>query len=395
MRARNRPDVRSFLLTAFLLILCVLPAGADWQTGVHAFQAEDWDAARAQFQAVTDAQPAWYGGHLMLGRTYLELDRHEEALASLEKAWTLDARPEIALLLAQTALKQHETELAARALEADPPAAMDATHRARWHALRARTTGDAASRIADLEHAVELDPADRDLRLALGDAALQAGRPALAAEHLEAARDARSDGHGGGDLKVLTRLVRAHLALADEAQGDARRGHCADAAGPAVEIARLEPEKAPYRLAAGRALLCSGDAAAAEPHLVAAAEASDDWLPAYDLARARLALQRWQEAEAALRPWTGRTTAGDVGSRKAQVKIHRAMGRALEGQQRFLDAIEHYEIAGDEDGIAHARAGQEALDHNEKVAQWEELQGDIEDLEDQLEATSDEEGRLR
>lgn len=384
MRARILP----FASLASLLILCALPAAADWQAGVQAFQAENWNDARTEFLGVTEAQPEWYGGHLMLGRTYLALDRSEEALASLETAWNLDARPEIALLLAQTALKQHDADLAARALAGDPLAEMDAAHRARWHALRARTTDDAAARVADLERAVALDPSDADLRLALGDAALDADRPALAAEQLESARGAAN---AGDDLKILTRLVRAHLALADDATGDARRSHCADAAGPAAEIARLEPQKAHYRLAAGRALLCSGNPAAAEPHLAAAADAAaDDWLPAYDLARARLALQRWKDAEQALLPWTER-----VESRKAEVKIHRALGRALEGQQRFLDAIEHYEIAGDEDGIAHAREGQAALDHNKRVAEIEKLQGEIDDVEGQLEATSDEESRLR
>ena len=82
------------LVTALSLVtlltgsVAVVEAG--WDEGVAAFKAGNYAQAAKEFQGVVEQQPDVYQGHLMLGQALLKLNRDQEALTHLRKAFELD-----------------------------------------------------------------------------------------------------------------------------------------------------------------------------------------------------------------------------------------------------------------------------------------------------------------
>lgn len=365
---------RPLALILLALALVASAAAADWQSGVDAFQQGDYQAAEQAFRQLAESQPDWYGGHYMLGRVLVERDQAGEALQSLKRAHDIEARPEVSLLLARTALEQGSESLARTALADGPSAQLPQAQKVAWLSLRAQAAPDAPTRLEDLNAAIQMSPRDAGLRLAAADAAVEAKRFDDAIGHLDTAAELQP-----GDESVLVRRLKVRLTQSEAASGDDRVVACSRAAEAAAELAGTSG-KAQHLSIAGRSYLCSGDLERAESYYAQALKAVPTWDAAYDLAKVQLKQQQWKTAEATLDPWH------DVQG-EGRAKVHQLVGRALEGQQRFLDAIPHYEIAGDAQGIAHAKEGQAALDHNREVKEIEDkiqdIEGKIGDLEDE------------
>jgi len=75
---------------ALLVAAAPLAAHADWEQGMAAFDAGDFDAAAVQFTQVILADPEAHQGYYMMGRCYSELGRRDEAVANLEKAISIE-----------------------------------------------------------------------------------------------------------------------------------------------------------------------------------------------------------------------------------------------------------------------------------------------------------------
>ena len=67
-------------------------ARADWQAGIDAYRASDFERAVAEFRRIVDERPDQHAGHLMLGRSLLAAGKPDEAIEPLETAVTLDER---------------------------------------------------------------------------------------------------------------------------------------------------------------------------------------------------------------------------------------------------------------------------------------------------------------
>jgi thioredoxin-like negative regulator of GroEL len=352
---------------------------ADWQSGVDAYRNGDLAAAEQAFRQLATDRDDWYGGHYMLGRVLVARGKTAEALPELQRAFELEARPDVALMLASAALDEGQPSRAREALAAGPDAKLPAAQQVQWLSLRAQAAETPNARLRDLRAAVTLDPKDVALRLNLGDAAFDAGETKEALSQFVVA-----DGLQSGDEAVLVRLLKSRLAISDAAPVSERAVACAEAAATAAALAKASG-KASHLSTAGSTYRCAGNLEQAESFFAQAAQKEPSWHAAYDLAKVQLTLQKWQPAETALRPWL------DVQG-EGRTKVHQLIGRALEGRQLFKDAIPHYEIAGDTAGIAHAKKGQAALDHNRAA---KELIDDIDEVTGQIGALEDEAGKLR
>lgn len=359
------------------------PVAADWQTGVDAFASGDYDAAETAFRQLAESQPDWYGGHFMLGRVLLEKNQANQALSSLVRAFEVEARPEVALLLARTAVQVDKPSIVRDALAGEPPAQLPAAQQVAWLTLRSRTADSPDARLHDLNAALALAPGNLSVRIAAADAAFEAGRLDEAASHLESARDLSPDGEA-----ALVRLLKVRLAQSDalsaDTEDDARTASFVRSGEVAAELAAFTGEADHYTVA-GRSYVYANDLERAGSYFRQALDADATWRRAYDLAKVQLDGQEWKAAEETLRPYL------EVEG-KGRVKLHQLVGRALEGQQRFLEAIPHYEIAGDQAGIAHAREGQGVLD---EIKQQEQIEEDLKALQDQIGELEDEEAGLR
>ncbi len=73
--------------------LALSPAAfADWQAGIDAYKASDFEQAVAEFRQFVDERPDEHVGHLMLGRSLFGAGRTDEAIEPLERA--LELRPD-------------------------------------------------------------------------------------------------------------------------------------------------------------------------------------------------------------------------------------------------------------------------------------------------------------
>ncbi|MDA8017018.1 MAG: tetratricopeptide repeat protein [Thermoanaerobaculia bacterium] len=365
----------SFRSLVIVAALSLLPSAtfADWQTGVEAFKKGDFASAETVFRELAEAQPDWYGGHFMLGRVLLEQGHTARALSSLQRAHALETRPEVTLLLARTALDEGQKNLVRSTLVASPPQQLSAEQRIAWFRLRAGAASNHAERLRDLGAAADLAPKDLHLRIRLADAAKDAGRLEEAIRHLELADELSPTNEA-----VLVRQLKVRLAQSESASSEQKARMCHLAAEAAADAAAVTG-RAKHLSLAGRSYRCADDLGRAESYFQQALEAQPSWRAAYDLANVQLKQEDWEAAEETLLPWL-------EGEGEGSARLHQLAGRALEGQQRFLDAIPHYEIAGDTQGIAHAKEGQAALDHNRKQQQLQDeidaLEGQIGDLED-------------
>ncbi len=82
--------VRWGVVAAVVAALAV-PAFADWQQGVAAYQARNWAEAVEHFKGVVETNPDYAGAYYMLGVCQSRLGKTSQALANLRKAVELDA----------------------------------------------------------------------------------------------------------------------------------------------------------------------------------------------------------------------------------------------------------------------------------------------------------------
>ncbi len=68
----------------------VAPALGDWDDGVAAFQAKNFEAAARSFERLVEQNPDGWRGHYMLGLSLIRLQRKDEALHHLRKAYDLN-----------------------------------------------------------------------------------------------------------------------------------------------------------------------------------------------------------------------------------------------------------------------------------------------------------------
>ncbi len=86
---------RTTAFRSLILATAVVASGslvsADWNEGLTAFNAGNYQVAAEHFAEITRTNPSWPGGYYMLGRCQSELDQGTEAIESLRKAYDLDA----------------------------------------------------------------------------------------------------------------------------------------------------------------------------------------------------------------------------------------------------------------------------------------------------------------
>ena len=82
--------MRKTLVSILVSLAIAGPALAGWEEGVAAFTKKDYEAARSEFQKVVDQNPDAFSGHYMLGLSLGFLNRKEEALNHLRKAYDLN-----------------------------------------------------------------------------------------------------------------------------------------------------------------------------------------------------------------------------------------------------------------------------------------------------------------
>lgn len=326
-------------LTASCLV--ALPAAADWSAGLAAFNAGDLRTAETEFRAITDTQPEWAGGHLMLGQTLLQDGRTSEAVAAFERAHQLDpGNIPAAFALGHADVMLKRFAKAAEVLAGVDPAAVPKAQRLTFLKDRVAAftgAGQASKGLPDLEAAVEIEPNDAGLHRKLAQAAKAAGRTDLAITQFGHA--ARLDPQDNGSVEGLVELLFNRAITADETE---QPKLCEQVLPYARRLVDLD-DSYEHLVLVAKVATCMGRNDVSRDALNAAVTARPgDWRARAALGRTYVNLEAWPEARAAFEDaLTKDVPAGE------KADVEKRLGYVFERMEKLHDALAQYRLAGD------------------------------------------------
>jgi len=370
------------------LIACLILAGgapllAGWDEGVAAFKAKDYPKAAQEFQEVVKQSPDSYQGYYMLGLTLAQLNKHQDALSNLRKAYDLNPNDlTIKLALGQAYFKVRRYGDVAKLLATIDGASLAKNQQQAFYQMRAQAklkSDDERGALKDLEALVRLKPNDAKLRYLYGTTALSVGdeRTALAAvaKAVELAPD---------DEEIrrtyVNMLVRKGRVSRDK---NAKKQAYSQAAEQAKALVAINPSydnlmlKVSAELGAG---LYQQAAATGEQAL---AKNKGDWLAHFYVGQALSSQQRYAESEPYL------NQAKSLAKNPNDLKmVWRQLGFVYEKQKKYSESIEAYENAGDQTAAARVKENAETARYNQQVEEEnrriKEMEEEAKRLEEEL-----------
>lgn len=374
---------RTVILSLSLLVLGgVGVAEAGWEEGVAAFKAKNYTQAAKEFQEVVQQQPDWANGHRMLGQTLLMLNRNQEALTQLRKAYDLNpSEPAIQLVLAKAYLETSRFADAAQLLGQVNQASLPKDQQGVYHQMLAvalEKSGQSGRALQSFEQAARVNPNDADAQFNYGTAAFNAGDTTSAITALEKA--ARLDAR---DVKKKEAYLSALIRGAREASGSGKQGLYAKAITVAQDLAG-QSATYDHLVSLGEAQLGARDYdGAADTFSKATGKNSADWLGYYYLGQAQTLTDHFPDAEASLKQALQKTTTA-----KNQQTIWKQIGFVYEKMKKYPEAKLSYTKAGDAEGAARVEQNQNIAAENAKIEEQnrkaDEVDAERKRLEEEL-----------
>lgn len=346
-------------LIAFATTTALPPAlHAGYAEGVEAFRANDFERAVVEFRGVTEAQPEYAAGHLMLGRALIERGDFPAAVTSLERAVALEPGAAThAYFLGRARLAAGRPGDALEALGRHSLGEVPEGVRPAYAAALAKAAEEAGGDrgVELLDAAVADAPDSAALQVALGRLHRAAGRhgEALAASRRAFALDPTNAGLGRLAIRD------AFAAAGAEADSEARRDWYAKGVEVAEALVEAEPLEESWALL-GEARMGAGDCEAAMEALRRGKP--DDALTRYYLGSCALRLERPDEALTELR-----AALELFPDAVLEREIHATLGAAHRHRVDFRSAAEAYADAGDEEKVAEMLRLAEAAGINDDI----------------------------
>lgn len=355
MPGRNMRVVLPVL--ALSLLATAVPSHAGWDEGVAAFKAGDYKTAAKEFQTVVEQQPKYAGGHQMLGQVLLKLNRDQEALTHLRKAYDLNPNDERSqLLLGKAYTESRRYADAAALLGKIDPAALPTPQRGALHQMLAvalERSGQSDRAYSELGKAARLSPNDANLQLQYGLSALKAGNTQVALAALEKAT--RLDPR---DPKKQEAYVTAALTKARTTTGTAKQSAYRTAATAGKALVASNSTYDNLMLLGGAQLGAKQYDDAIKTYTRASTKNSSDWLPNYYIGQAYTVKAQYRSAESALKQ-----ALNTVNSPKDESTVWKQLGFVYEKQKNYNQAVSAYQRAGD-------RVAANRVDDNRKTAEF-------------------------
>jgi len=364
-----------------LLFACSVTLEAGWEEGVAAFRAKNYAQAAEEFKTVVEDQPDWPGGHRMLGQSLLKLNRGQEALTHLRKAY--DLQPDdvaVQMILGQAYVQTKRYRDASELLGSINVASLPKAQQGALHQMRAIAydkTGQTSRAIEELGRAVQLNPSSGDLQFQHGTMLFNDGDTAAAVQALEKAVSLDPD---ASKLKGYSDALLRH---AREQRGQAKTATYQKAVTAAGRLVSASDNFDNLMLLGGAQLGAGRYNDAASTFQRAAGKNSNDWLPYYYIGQAQTAADNFDQAQSALQTALDKTDVAEERNR-----IWSQLGFVYEKQRNFDQAVTAYRRAGDSAGVQRVEENAEIERFNTAVeaekAEIDRLKAEEEELEKKL-----------
>ena len=372
------------LTIAALAVLALVSAGAvtaEWQAGVAAFTAKDYQTAAREFQEVVDQQPELFQGHYMLGQTLIKLNRMSDALPHLRKAYDLNSGDVgVAMVLGKAYTDSRRYADAVTVLgKIDPGQA--GKHRVALHQMLAKAyekTGDERRMRGQLKMAADAQPGNADLQYTYGAAAFNAGDMQGALTALSKAAQLAPN-----DADKQKTYAQALLRQGRTSTGNTKASSYSKASTALSKVVAADPSYDNLIMLAGAQLGAKQYDAALGSLERAAAKNSSDWLPPYYMGQAYTQKGQYRSAEEKLNQALTKASKNED-----KVTIYGQLGYVYEKQKRYDNAIAAYRSAGDQNGVRRAQENKETDAFNKDVeaeaAEIAQMKAEEERLKEQL-----------
>ncbi len=374
--------------SATVFALALLCAGAatvveaGWEEGVAAFKAGNFAQAAREFQAFVEERPDVYQGHYMLGQVLLKLDRSQEALTHLRKAYQLDSgNVGVQLALGRAYLDVGRYADAAGLLGKINTSELQKPQQAvvyQMLAMALEKSGDSDRALGQLAKAARVSPNDATIQYQYGAAALKAGDTGTAVAALGKAVqiDPR-------DAAKQQTYAQALLRQGRTSQGSAKNQAYVKAASAAQRVVAAGASYDNLMLLAGAQLGAKQYDQALTTLKRAEGMRATDWLPQFYMGQAYTQKAQYLSAVSSLKQALDKASTD-----KDRVTVWKQLGFAYEKQKSYQDAIGAYRRAGDTASVARVEENWETERYNleveEQNRQIQELEAEQEEIRKQL-----------
>jgi len=369
----------------FTLALALLFAGsaaqAGWEEGVAALKAKDYATAAKEFKTVVDQQPEWAPGQRMLGQVLIKLQRTDEGLSHLRKAYDLEPTdPATLFALGQAYVEAGRYADGASMLSKLERGKLPPSQQATLDQLLAvalSKSGQSGQALTALSRAAAASPNDANVQYQYGVAALNAGELGSAIKALEKSVSVKAS---EDNRKAL---VQALMQQGRRTSGSAKTASYQRAAAVAKDLAAASASYDNLMMLAGAALGAKDYDAVISAADRAGRANSTDWLPYYYKGQAYTQKDQFNSAEQELRK-----SLNNAKTNADRTTVWSQLGFVFEKRKAYDDAIAAYRQAGNNAAADRVQKNKETAAFNSNVEEQnqalEELRREEELLKSQL-----------
>lgn len=328
---------RAFLITAALTFVLAPFAMADFDQAMDDFKRGKYVEAAAGFQEIVDGAPNYDFGYFMLGMSFLQMDKPDDAVENFRKAIEINGdRFDYHYNLATAFFKSRKYADAIATLRTAEGLAQDDQGKFALYSLRGQSYVGLekwSDAIADLEKARPIKNSQAVLEQ-LGVSYYMLGHYDKAVPVLRSALR-----NSPNDENLLSRMSKALLNLGAETQDESKKmTHYRESLQLAEQALKHAPSDFDANNLVGRAALGAKSYDRAEQAFRKVLALKSDYCYAMaNLGKVYIATEKWSEAESILRD----------GARCAprMAVIYESLGFSLQKQKRLEEAIEQYNKA--------------------------------------------------
>lgn len=375
-----------FVWTTLLTIsLATMPAMAGWDEGVAAFTAGKYQAAVAEFQELVSQNPEGYRGHYMLGLSLQQLDRREEALNHLRKAYDLnpnDLSIKLALGRAYSNLRRYSE--VSKLLSGVDASSLPAAQQAAFYQMRGEArfkNNDEDGAVSDFGRLARLRSNDAKIQYLYGTTALRAGQLDEGIAALDKAYKLATK-----DEKIIRAYSQALIKKGRLSRDKTtKRSNYLKASELAQKLVAVKNDFDNNMLLISAQLGAGAYDGAVQTGKKLVGMKDGEWLAHFYLGQAYSSTKEFAQAEAPLLAAKERTNKPDDLRR-----IWDQLGFVYEKQKKYSQSIEAYQFAGNQGAVARVQDNEQTANYNKQVEEEnkriQEMEEEARRLEEELKA---------